>query len=105
MRAAQRHQIRPSGGDERLTWSAAAKMGRLADTGRMQRGRMNTLNLTAMFDTGHAVLPGMIARGEDRIISIANTARRVGYPYVSAQPGTASWAQHAPWRWGRHAPV
>ena len=48
-------------------------------------------------DVCHAMLLGMMARGEDRIISLASTAGLMGYPYVSAQ--------RAPWRWGRHAPV
>ena len=64
--------------------AGAAETGKLADTGRAQWDRMIALNLTAVFDACHAVLPGMMARGEGRVISIASTAGLVGYPYVSA---------------------
>ena len=40
-------------------------------------------------DVCHAMLPGMMARGEDRIISLASTAGLMGYPYVSAQRALA----------------
>ncbi len=46
--------------------------------------RMIALNLTAVFDGIHAVLPGMVARGRGRIVSVASTAGLTGYPYVSA---------------------
>ncbi|MDP2800871.1 MAG: SDR family NAD(P)-dependent oxidoreductase [Phreatobacter sp.] len=46
--------------------------------------RMIALNLTAVFDGIHAVLPGMVARGSGRIVSVASTAGLTGYPYVSA---------------------
>lgn len=46
--------------------------------------RMIALNLTAVFDGIHAVLPGMVARGAGRIVSVASTAGLTGYPYVSA---------------------
>ena len=40
-------------------------------------------------DACHAMLPGMMERGEDRIISLASTAGLMGYPYVSAQRALA----------------
>jgi NAD(P)-dependent dehydrogenase (short-subunit alcohol dehydrogenase family) len=54
---------------------------------RMDRAlfdRMIALNLTAVFDGIRLVLPGMVARGRGRIVSIASTAGLTGYPYVSA---------------------
>ena len=54
---------------------------------RMDRAlfdRMIALNLTAVFDGIRLVLPGMVARGGGRIVSIASTAGLTGYPYVSA---------------------
>jgi 3-hydroxybutyrate dehydrogenase len=54
---------------------------------RLERGhfdRMIALNLTAVFDGIRLVLPGMLARGQGRIITIASTAGLTGYPYVSA---------------------
>ncbi|MGU9979350.1 SDR family NAD(P)-dependent oxidoreductase [Phreatobacter sp. HK31-P] len=54
---------------------------------RMDRAlfdRMIALNLTAVFEAIRLVLPGMVARGSGRIVSIASTAGLTGYPYVSA---------------------
>ncbi|QCK86492.1 SDR family oxidoreductase [Phreatobacter aquaticus] len=46
--------------------------------------RMIALNLTSVFDGIRLALPGMLARGQGRIVSIASTAGLTGYPYVSA---------------------
>ena len=64
--------------------AGAAETNKLADMGPDQWDRAIALNLTAVFDACHAVLPGMMARGAGRVISIASTAGLVGYPYVSA---------------------
>jgi NAD(P)-dependent dehydrogenase (short-subunit alcohol dehydrogenase family) len=42
------------------------------------------VNLTAAFYASRAVLPGMLAAGQGRIVNIASTAARQGYPYVAA---------------------
>jgi NAD(P)-dependent dehydrogenase (short-subunit alcohol dehydrogenase family) len=42
------------------------------------------VNLTAAFYASRAVLPGMLAAGWGRIVNIASTAARQGYPYVAA---------------------
>jgi NAD(P)-dependent dehydrogenase (short-subunit alcohol dehydrogenase family) len=47
-------------------------------------GRMLAVNLTAVFTATHALLPGMLARGWGRVVTIASTAGLTGYPYVSA---------------------
>lgn len=54
--------------------AGVAETSKLADTGPDQWNRMIALNLTA-------VLPGMMARGAGRVVSIAGL---VGYPYVGA---------------------
>ena len=64
--------------------AGAVETNKLADTGPTQWDRTIALNLTAVFDACHAVLPGMMARGAGRVVSIASTAGLVGYPYVSA---------------------
>ncbi|WP_439575168.1 SDR family NAD(P)-dependent oxidoreductase [Phreatobacter sp.] len=46
--------------------------------------RMVALNLTAVYDGIRLVLPGMVARGQGRIVSVASTAGLIGYPYVAA---------------------
>jgi 3-hydroxybutyrate dehydrogenase len=54
---------------------------------RMDRAlfdRMIALNLTSVFDGIRLALPGMVGRGQGRIISVASTAGLTGYPYVSA---------------------
>ncbi len=54
---------------------------------RMDRAlfdRMIALNLTSVFDGIRLALPGMVERGQGRIVSVASTAGLTGYPYVSA---------------------
>lgn len=46
--------------------------------------RMLAVNLTAVFTATYALLPGMLARGWGRVVTIASTAGLTGYPYVSA---------------------
>ncbi len=46
--------------------------------------RMLLLNLTAAYEACRAVLPGMLARRQGRIVNVASTAGLVGYPYVAA---------------------
>ncbi len=64
--------------------AGAAETGKLADTGPDMWDRAIALNLTAVFDACRAVVPGMVARGGGRVVTIASTAGLVGYPYVSA---------------------
>jgi NAD(P)-dependent dehydrogenase (short-subunit alcohol dehydrogenase family) len=46
--------------------------------------RMIAINLTAVYEATHAVLPGMVGRGWGRIVTIASTAGLTAYPYVAA---------------------
>lgn len=64
--------------------AGAAETAPLARTGRDLWDRSLLLNLTAVYEACRAVLPGMMARGAGRIVSIASTAGLTGYPYVSA---------------------
>ena len=64
--------------------AGAAETAPLARTGRDLWDRTLLLNLTAVYEACHAVLPGMIACGASRIVSVASTAGLTGYPYVSA---------------------
>ncbi len=53
--------------------------------------RMLAVNLTGTYHCMRAVLPGMLARGQGRIINIASTAGKTGFAYTSAY----SAAKHA----------
>ena len=46
--------------------------------------KMLDVNLTGVFLTFQNALPGMIKRGQGRLIAVASTAGLKGYPYVSA---------------------
>ena len=46
--------------------------------------RTLAVNLTGTYHCMRAVIPGMLARRRGRIINIASTAARVGYPYTAA---------------------
>lgn len=46
--------------------------------------RMFSVNLMSIVNACHAVLPGMIAVGDGRIVNVASTAGLKGYRYVSA---------------------
>lgn len=46
--------------------------------------RLSEINLIGTVNLFHAALPGMIQRGDGRLIAIASTAGQRGYPYVSA---------------------
>ena len=46
--------------------------------------RLSEINLIGTVNLFHGALPGMIQRGDGRLIAIASTAGHRGYPYVSA---------------------
>ncbi len=46
--------------------------------------RMLALNLESVFALTGLVLPGMLERGQGRVVNIASTAALKGYPYVTA---------------------
>lgn len=46
--------------------------------------QMLAVNLTAPFTCTRAVLPGMLAAGWGRVVTVASTAALRGYPYVAA---------------------
>ena len=57
---------------------------KLADTDDALWARHLDVNLTGAFYTSRAVLPGMLAARWGRIVNIASTAARQGFPYVAA---------------------
>ena len=64
--------------------AGAAESAPFARTDRALWGRMLALNLTGVYEATRGVLPGMVARGWGRVITVASTAGLTGYPYVSA---------------------
>jgi NAD(P)-dependent dehydrogenase (short-subunit alcohol dehydrogenase family) len=50
--------------------------------------RLLNVNLTGTFLCSRAVLPGMVARGQGRIVNVASTAALKGYAYVAAYCAT-----------------
>lgn len=64
--------------------AGAAETASFARTDRPLWDRMIALNLTAVFEACHAVLPGMAARRSGRVVNVASTAGLRGYPYVAA---------------------
>jgi NAD(P)-dependent dehydrogenase (short-subunit alcohol dehydrogenase family) len=64
--------------------AGAAESAPFARTDRALWDRMIAINLTAVFELTHALLPGMLGRGWGRVVNIASTAGLTGYPYVSA---------------------
>lgn len=57
---------------------------KVADTDDALWERHLRVNLTGAFYTSRAVLPGMLAAGWGRIINVASSAAKQGYPYVAA---------------------
>lgn len=57
---------------------------KLADIDDATWERHLRVNLTGAFYTSRAVLPGMLASGWGRIINVASSAARAGFPYVAA---------------------
>ncbi len=64
--------------------AGAAESAPFARTTRALWERMLAVNLTGVFAATQALLPGMLARGWGRVVTIASTAGLTGYPYVSA---------------------
>lgn len=64
--------------------AGVAVSARVLDTDDALWERHLRVNLTAAFFACRAVLPGMLAAGWGRIINVASTAARQGYPYVAA---------------------
>lgn len=66
-------------------------MGRVEETEASLWGRMLTMNLTAAFLLSKAVLPGMVARGDGRIVHVAARAAVEPFPgaaaYIVAKSG------------------
>ncbi len=64
--------------------AGAAESAPFLKTGLDLLERMLAVNLKAAFLCTQAVLPGMLAAGQGRIVNIASTAGLTGYAYVSA---------------------
>lgn len=64
--------------------AGVAESARVLDTDDALWERHLRVNLTGAFFACRAALPGMLAAGWGRIINVASTAARQGYPYVAA---------------------
>jgi 3-hydroxybutyrate dehydrogenase len=64
--------------------AGVAVSAKLTDTDDLLWERHLRVNLTGAFYASRAVLPGMLAQGWGRIINVASSAARQGYPYVAA---------------------
>jgi 3-hydroxybutyrate dehydrogenase len=64
--------------------AGVAVSAKLADTDDALWERHLRVNLTGAFYLSRAVLPGMLTAGWGRIVNIASTAGRAGFPYVAA---------------------
>jgi len=64
--------------------AGVAVSAKLADTDDALWERHLRVNLTGAFYLSRAVVPGMLAAGGGRIVNIASTAGRAGFPYVAA---------------------
>jgi NAD(P)-dependent dehydrogenase (short-subunit alcohol dehydrogenase family) len=64
--------------------AGVAVSAKLADTDDALWERHLRVNLTGAFYLSRAVLPGMLTAGWGRIVNVASTAGRAGFPYVAA---------------------
>ncbi len=64
--------------------AGAAESAPFGRTDRAMWDRMLSVNLTAVYEATHLLLPGMVAAGWGRVVNIASTAGLAGYPYVAA---------------------
>jgi NAD(P)-dependent dehydrogenase (short-subunit alcohol dehydrogenase family) len=64
--------------------AGVAPTAKFADITLEEWERVLRLNLTAAFLASQAALPGMLERGWGRIVNVASTAGKVGYPYTAA---------------------
>jgi 3-oxoacyl-[acyl-carrier protein] reductase len=75
----------------------SVSVGAFADTDPADWNRYFAVNLFGVMNCTHAVLPGMIAAGEGRVITIVSDAGRVGEPnmapYAAAKAGAAGFTR------------
>ena len=64
--------------------AGAVETAPIARLDRAMWDRMLAVNLTSVYATTRAALPGMRGRGWGRVVNIASTAGLRGYPYVAA---------------------
>ena len=81
--ALRRAQDQAGEADILVNNAGGARSAPFARTTRNDWAAMLALNLTAVFDACQAVVPGMVARGFGRIVSIASAAGLRGYAYVA----------------------
>jgi 3-oxoacyl-[acyl-carrier protein] reductase len=75
----------------------SVSVGAFADTDPADWNRYFAVNLFGVMNCTHSVLPGMIAAGEGRVITIVSDAGRVGEPnmapYAAAKAGAAGFTR------------
>ena len=81
--ALRRAQAEAGDADILVNNAGGARSAPFARTTRDDWAAMLALNLTAVFDACQAVVPGMVARGFGRIVTVASTAGLRGYAYVA----------------------
>lgn len=64
--------------------AGAAESAPFLRTEPAQWDRMIAINLTSVFRMTRAFLPAMLERKAGRVVTVASTAGKIGYPYVSA---------------------
>ncbi|HKA83536.1 MAG TPA: SDR family NAD(P)-dependent oxidoreductase [Acidimicrobiales bacterium] len=83
-----------------------APMVPFADTDPDTWDRYLRVNLYGVLNCTHAALPGMIARGEGRIVTVVSDAGRFGdaylAPYAAAKAGAAGFCRSVAREVGRH---